>query len=62
MAHEYDIDIEDDVNSLLGEDEICRICDFVLEEEGVERPCMVSVEGVCAAWYKYGQGRFEFGK
>ena len=43
MAHEYDIDIEDDVNSLLGEDEICRICDFVLEEEGVERPCMVSV-------------------
>ena len=25
-------------------------------------PCMVSVEGVCAAWYKYGQGRFEFGK
>ena len=25
-------------------------------------PCMVSVEGVCAAWYKYGQGRFEYGK
>ena len=25
-------------------------------------PCMVSVEGVCAAWYKYGQGKFEFGK
>lgn len=25
-------------------------------------PCMVSVEGVCAAWYKYGQGIFEFGK
>ena len=25
-------------------------------------PCMVSVEGVCAAWYKYGQGRFAFGK
>jgi len=25
-------------------------------------PCMVSVEGVCAAWFKYGQGRFEFGK
>lgn len=22
-------------------------------------PCMVSVEGVCAAWYKYGQGRFQ---
>ncbi|SDP41661.1 Hydrogenase maturation protein HypD [Selenomonas ruminantium] len=25
-------------------------------------PCMVSVEGVCAAWYKYGQGRFAYGK
>ena len=25
-------------------------------------PCMVSVEGVCAAWFKYGQGRFEYGK
>lgn len=25
-------------------------------------PCMVSVEGVCAAWYKYGQGRFTYGR
>ena len=25
-------------------------------------PCMVSVEGVCAAWYKYGSGRFIYGK
>ncbi len=25
-------------------------------------PCMVSVEGVCAAWYKYGGGRFHYGK
>ena len=25
-------------------------------------PCMVSVEGVCAAWYKYGQGKFRFGQ
>ena len=25
-------------------------------------PCMVSVEGVCAAWFKYGQGRFVYGK
>ena len=25
-------------------------------------PCMVSVEGVCAAWYKYGQSTFQFGK
>ena len=24
-------------------------------------PCMVSVEGVCAAWYKYGRGRLSFG-
>ena len=23
-------------------------------------PCMVSVEGTCAAWYKYGAGKFEF--
>ena len=25
-------------------------------------PCMVSVEGVCAAWYKYGSGRFTYGR
>lgn len=25
-------------------------------------PCMVSVEGTCAAWYKYGRGKFMFGK
>lgn len=25
-------------------------------------PCMVSVEGVCAAWYKYGEGRFRYGR
>lgn len=25
-------------------------------------PCMVSVEGVCAAWYKYGRGKFIYGK
>ena len=25
-------------------------------------PCMVSVEGVCAAWYKYGGGRFHYGQ
>ena len=24
-------------------------------------PCMVSVEGVCAAWYKYGKGIFSYG-
>ena len=24
-------------------------------------PCMVSVEGTCAAWYKYGGGRFRYG-
>ncbi|MBF1714566.1 MAG: hydrogenase formation protein HypD [Selenomonas sp.] len=24
-------------------------------------PCMVSVEGTCAAWYKYGGGRFHYG-
>jgi hydrogenase expression/formation protein HypD len=23
-------------------------------------PCMVSVEGVCAAWFKYGSGKFSF--
>ena len=25
-------------------------------------PCMVSVEGVCSAWFKYGGGHFEFDK
>ena len=29
-------------------------------EHGVG-PCMVSTEGVCAAWYKYGGGRFSYG-
>ena len=29
-------------------------------EHGVG-PCMVSTEGVCAAWYKYGSGRFSYG-
>lgn len=24
-------------------------------------PCMVSVEGTCAAWYKYGGGKFRYG-
>ena len=46
MGNEYDISIEDGVTPLLEEDEIRRDCDLVLAQEGVGRPCVVSVSVV----------------
>lgn len=43
MSNEYDISVEEDVLSPLSEDDICACCDLILREEGVERPCMVSI-------------------
>ncbi|MDM8271960.1 rRNA maturation RNase YbeY [Thermophilibacter provencensis] len=43
MDNEYDISIEEGVVSPLEEDCICSCCDLILREEGVERPCMVSI-------------------
>ena len=39
----------------------CPLFGKVCQPTHAVGPCMVSVEGVCAAWYKYGQGRFSFG-
>ncbi len=41
--NEYDVICEEGVSCPLDDDEIAAICDRVLEEEGVGRPCMVSV-------------------
>ncbi|MGI6229590.1 MAG: rRNA maturation RNase YbeY [Tractidigestivibacter sp.] len=43
MANEYDLSCEEGVVSPVSEDEICSDLDRVLAEEGVERPCLVSV-------------------
>ena len=47
MEHAFDISFEDGIASPLSEEELCADCAFVLEQEGVERPCMVSVSVVC---------------
>ena len=39
----------------------CPLFGRVCEPTHAVGPCMVSVEGVCAAWYKYGRGRFTYG-
>lgn len=38
----------------------CPLFSKVCSPEKPEGPCMVSVEGVCAAYYKYGRNSFEF--
>lgn len=43
FAHELDVSFDDDVSAALYEDEFERLVNLVLSEEGVERPCMVSV-------------------
>lgn len=43
FAHELDVSFDDDVSAALDEDEFERLVNLVLSEEGVERPCMVSV-------------------
>ena len=39
----------------------CRLFGVACVPEHAAGPCMVSVEGVCAAWYKYGRGAFHYG-
>lgn len=39
----------------------CRLFGDACVPEHAAGPCMVSVEGVCAAWYKYGRGAFQYG-
>ena len=43
MANEYDFSCEEGVCGPLTEEEMRACCDLVLAEEGVERPCMVSI-------------------
>lgn len=40
----------------------CRLFGTACVPEHAAGPCMVSVEGVCAAWYKYGRGAFQYGR
>ena len=39
----------------------CNLFGRACVPEHAVGPCMVSVEGTCAAWYKYGEGRFRYG-
>ena len=39
----------------------CHLFGKVCVPEHAIGPCMVSVEGTCAAWYKYGGGKFRYG-
>ena len=39
----------------------CKMFGKVCTPEHALGPCMVSVEGTCASWYKYGQATFNFG-
>ena len=43
MHNEYDISVSDGVEPLIPEDEIISTCNFVLAQEKVVRPCMVSI-------------------
>lgn len=43
MRNEYDLSCEPGVTAPVSDDEIRSCCDVVLEQEGVGRPCMVSV-------------------
>ena len=46
MLSNLDIDVREGVDFPLTEDELVRICDTVLADEGVTRPCYVSVSVV----------------
>ena len=43
MENEYDVVCEDGVSFSLDDAEVAAVCDRVLAEEGVSRPCLVSV-------------------
>ena len=46
MDNEYDLSCEEGVRAPIGDEDICAACDLVLAQEGVERPCMVSISVV----------------
>lgn len=46
MEHEVDIDVEEGTTPAIAADEMERIAALVLDEEGVTRPCLVSVSVV----------------
>ena len=46
LEHEFDLSFEEGVVAPVTEDEMCADCSLVLEREGVERPCMVSISVV----------------
>ncbi len=49
MVNEYDIVIEEGVECPISVEEIEADCNLVLSEEGVERPCTVSISVVSDA-------------
>ena len=46
MDNEYDLSCEEGVRAPIGDEDICAACVLVLAQEGVERPCMVSISVV----------------
>ena len=46
MANQYDISTQGPDALALDEAQLCELCDLVLREQGVERPCVVSVSVV----------------
>ena len=46
MAALVDLDVRTSAKLALEEEELCNICSFVLAQEGVERPCYVSLSVV----------------
>lgn len=46
MENEYDLSCEEGVRAPISDEEICADCDVVLAQEGVGRPCMVSISVV----------------
>ena len=46
MCHEVDVCLDEGVSCAIGEDELVQVCELVLREEQVGRPCLVSVSVV----------------
>ena len=46
MENEYDLSCEEGVRAPISDEEICADCDVALAQEGVGRPCMVSISVV----------------
>ena len=46
VSNEYDLSCEEGLLAPLSDEQVAAVCDVVLAEEGVDRPCMVSVSVV----------------